>query len=762
MIFMNWISSVFKDKKNTFKWLVSGFLFLYIFSIPSFGGRQGLNIITYACMILLAIFVILYFLFYKGVYFKKEIFIIPTFTLFAFIGTIIYSKEFRGYVTLVLLCLSFLIVYFAFCIICDRNLSITILIVALSCFFVYFIIHFKDQVINFSNYGSESFRLGYPFDNPNGVASICVVGFTLSLFAVLFFKTKLRFFALISLLLSGFVGICTGSRTFIIMSILVLLILLFFCFKKHKFIYFLVVASLIVSFIILINLPFLNTIKERFIRIINTFVGNSTRVDTSSISRITWLKYGFFLGNKSLFIGYGYGGFAKYSGVGTYAHSNFSEVFCDFGIIGLLLFYSPLFYCAYKCIKRKTESLPFIITIVIYYCFASLANVFFYNKLYYIVLSLLFSSLFGDMNFSEAKKKKTIKKVIFTCDRLGFGGAERVIVSVANYLAINKIQVTIVGVSDSNTTSVYPLNDGVQYLSAFHEKRKNKISRVLNLRKTITELRPDLIISFLPHVNIYTYFSILGLGVPLVVSERNNPFVDPKNLIIKMLKYYVFCNADGVVFQTEQAMDYYHQWVRHKSVIIKNPLDDLLPSSNSNIKEKTILYVGRLVEQKNVHCLLDAFYNFHKTNPDYTLRIYGSGPLESNLKKYSNSIGISQFVSFVGNRNDWHSYEKNDSVFVLPSNYEGFPNSLMEALAIGIPCVATDSPCGGSKELIKENINGFLCNVNDPIDMSNKMRLALEIKVSKEQVDVFRSEYSIETIGHMWFDFIQKVQKGAL
>lgn len=729
-------------------------MFLYVFAIPSFSGRGNLKFVTYIFMILLSISVVAFFLLFKGIYIRKELSIIPLFTAFALIGTLIYSKEHRGYFTLVLLCLSFLIVYGAICIINNSNVSISIIVFALSLFCGYFIFYFRSSFLNFANFNSESFRLGYPFDNPNGIASVSAVGFAVSLYAFVFFKPKWKYVFIVSILLHILVGISTGSRTFIIMVAIITLVMLFFRFQKHKWIYIIIVACLIGLFAILINLPFLSTIKERFIRAINTFIGGSSSVDTSSISRITWLNYGFFLGNKSLIVGYGYGGFGKYSGVGTYAHSNFSEVFCDFGIVGLLLFYYPLFFCLHKSLKYKNGSLGFIFTIVVYYLVAGLANVFFYNKIYYIVLALLYSFIFNSKN-QNINSLRTIKNIVFTCDRLGFGGAEKVIASISNYFATKNIKVTIVGISDHNQAPVYDLLNGVKYITT--DNNKNRLLRLLELRRTIKDIKPDAIVSFLPHVNIYTYFSTIGLKIPLVVSERNNPSRDPKNLLIRFLKYYVFCNSDGVIFQTKQAMDYYPDWFKHKSVVIKNPLDDKLPYSDTSTKEKTVLYVGRLVKQKNVYCLIRAFDDFHKKHPDFTLKIYGAGDMKEDLERFSNSFGLSRIVNFVGNNQHWHDLEKNSAIFVLPSDFEGFPNSLMEALAVGIPCVSTDSPCGGSRELISDGVNGFLCNIDDYIDMSSKMESAIGMKITNEQINSFRSEYSIDFIGNKWIDFLTRL-----
>ena len=230
----------------------------------------------------------------------------------------------------------------------------------------------------------------------------------------------------------------------------------------------------------------------------------------------------------------------------------------------------------------------------------------------------------------------------------------------------------------------------------------------------------------MPHVNVYTWLSLLGTNIPFIVSERNDPRRDPPQKLLRLLKGMSFSSANGCVFQTNDAMNYYKKSVIEKSVVILNPI-----VVNNEIKHqsknKIILYVGRFTTQKNLPCLLDAFARANKElHGEYKLKIYGDGPLKDELLKKVEELQIIDNVIFAGKNNDWQKEELDDSLFVLSSDYEGMPNSLLEALSLGIPCISTDCPAGGPKELSNQGFNLTLVPVNDSEQMANAIINILE------------------------------------
>ena len=512
----------------------------------------------------------------------------------------------------------------------------------------------------------------------------------------------------------------------------------------------------------------MSTLRDRFIRVLWTITNTGGKVDTSFLTRSLWLDFAFTFGSKNLLFGLGADGFSIFSGVFTYSHSNISEVMCDFGLSGWILFYLPLVICFAKSFKILYSKRSFVVSFVLYYLIVSFSNVFYYNKIYYIVLAFMYYLVFESKEAKSNEKPKLIegkiKNIVFTCDSMSSGGAERVLSILVNEFARQGINVNIIGVSSDNTESFYKLDDNVKYLTLRKEgeKKINPIKRVFKLRKLIKSLKPDIVISFLPHVNVYTFYALFGTGIPYIVSERNDPNRDPKNKLLRLLKRFAFSNANGLVFQTTDAQKYFGKKIAKRSVVINNPLElrysvDTLPT----IRNKTILSVGRLTEQKNYKCLLDAFSEFRKQHSDYNLRIYGEGPLKEELTDYAISLGLTSSVQFMGASSNWQELEYNDAMYILSSDYEGMPNSLIEAMALGIPCISSDCQIGGPKDLIQDGYNGYLFETGNSKDLLNKMNELANNRDINNMVSknlLLKESLKPEIIAKSWLEYIASLE----
>ena len=291
--------------KGIIYFCIIGSLFLYVFSVPSFGESSSLTrYIIYAALIFLAIFAFTYSYLYGDFKLNKTALLVPAFAIFALIGTLTYSHEYRSWITLVLLTISFFAFVYSFKTIKDRYLIIAIIASAFFAFSIYYILHYRHEILDYRSYTNDSFRLGWYFDNPNGVSAYSVVGLSTSLYLVLFWNKKIRFAFIASAIASLLVGLTTGSRTFLLIILIMTIVFLYYKFKKHKFIYLFVVAGLIGLGILLINMPFLSTIKDRLIKAIETIFGTADKIDTSTLERTVMIDYGFFLGSKKIFFGY--------------------------------------------------------------------------------------------------------------------------------------------------------------------------------------------------------------------------------------------------------------------------------------------------------------------------------------------------------------------------------------------------------------------------------------------------------------------------
>lgn len=355
-------------------------------------------------------------------------------------------------------------------------------------------------------------------------------------------------------------------------------------------------------------------------------------------------------------------------------------------------------------------------------------------------------------------------KICFCVDTMNSGGAERVVATLSNQLIVDGHEVCIVMVAARQLFSFYTLDDNIELeaLCKGANNRINAIKRVKLLRNYFKDKRPDAVISFLPNANIYTMLAIHGLKILHIVSERNNPYIDPQNKFIRYLKKKAFIKADGCVFQTEDALNFYPNSVKKKGIVIYNPISIQVDNCSNIMRNNYILSVGRLTKQKNIKLLLSSFSKFHAEYDDYKLVVYGDGEEKGILKNYCENLNISDIVEFRGNSQTWQKEACDAKMFVLCSDYEGMPNALMEAMAIGIPCISTDCPIGGPRELIKNSENGFLIKVGDEIELTNKM---VEIVESKDISDKFseanknmKINMSAENICKQWIEYIDRVK----
>lgn len=349
-----------------------------------------------------------------------------------------------------------------------------------------------------------------------------------------------------------------------------------------------------------------------------------------------------------------------------------------------------------------------------------------------------------------------MQKILFVNSSLTDGGSERVMVILANEFASQGYDVTMILVREKKEET-YKLNPKIKCVR-FTYGTKNKLlialKRLKYLRNFIKNARFDNIISFMYDINIITLLSTIGLDIPVIVSERANPNTRKNNSLYKWLEYKTYLKAHKIVFQTDEVKAMYPISLQDKAVVIPNPVNENLPDCFEGKRKKNIVSVGRIVEQKNFSMLIEAFAKFHKIYSEYKLIIYGEGPLLENLKQEVESLGITDYVIFPGYIKNVDEEIKDAAIYVSSSNYEGISNSMIEALAMGIPSVCTDCPVGGAKLMIENGKNGILIPVGDVEALYNSMVELVENKdlsdyISKNAVNV-RIEYSVGRIMEKW------------
>ena len=315
-------------------------------------------------------------------------------------------------------------------------------------------------------------------------------------------------------------------------------------------------------------------------------------------------------------------------------------------------------------------------------------------------------------------------KIAFVCLNMEKGGAERVIATLANELS-NSNDVFIMTLM--NGESSYELDSKVRKISIDGSNckydnrikinlKKVSLMRSRRLRKELERENPDVIIAFLPEpslrVMLVSKFSRKIRKIPIIVSVRNDPRQEYKNTLIRRLAKVLYKDVDGMVYQTEEAKNYFKNIIKTTSqVVISNPISNsiLLKPKADGRRKNVIVTVGRLEEQKNQELLISAFNDIPKNKRrGYILEIYGEGARRRTLQDMINRLGLNENVFLRGKTDDVARVLNNSRIFVLSSLYEGLPNALLEAMALGLPCISTDCPCGGPRSLIKDNENGLL------------------------------------------------------
>ena len=346
------------------------------------------------------------------------------------------------------------------------------------------------------------------------------------------------------------------------------------------------------------------------------------------------------------------------------------------------------------------------------------------------------------------------------------GGAERVVCNLASFLVARGHEVTVLTVSAQSKAS-YPIDEKVILKTLESEKRikftpLRVAKKLFRLRSFVSKNETDVYLVLLPKA-IFSLMAFKRLAkAPIVFSERANPPSYDKKTQNKLKKAAAL--ADGIVFQTEDAKDWYLPSIKNKWTIIPNAVNpDFIRPVYLGEKEKSIVAAGRLSEEKNFGMLLDAFAEISPEFPEYTLKIFGKGPLKDALTAKAEELKLSDKVKFMGYVSDMPEQLEKASAFVLSSNYEGMPNALMEAMALGLPCISTDCPAGGPKFLIKDGENGLLVPVGDSKKAAEALRRVLSdeslAKTLGESARELTKELAPDRIYGRWEEFLKGIAR---
>jgi len=361
---------------------------------------------------------------------------------------------------------------------------------------------------------------------------------------------------------------------------------------------------------------------------------------------------------------------------------------------------------------------------------------------------------------------KKFKKIVFIGFLPGFGGTEKSMIMTANGLASLGHEVKIISLEDNNI--VYKINSSIEYIfipDIKGVKIKRLIGRFFSLKKIMSNIEPDVAISFWLQPAIFSSILSKFQGYKTIYSERGDPMDKEYSYFLGFIRFWAFKIIDGFVFQTQSAKACFSKSIQNKSTVINNPLyincnDFEIPVT----RKKIIVNVGRLHNQKNQKLLINAFTIISKKFQDYKLEIYGDGKERKEIVDLISKNNMEDLIILKGTTNNLINEIKDASLFVLSSNYEGMPNALIEAMALGIPCISTNWKPGAVTEIIKDGYNGLIVE-RDSIDMmvsaiENILENPNKARELGKNAKEICNKNSPSSVTKLWSDYILGLLEG--
>lgn len=314
------------------------------------------------------------------------------------------------------------------------------------------------------------------------------------------------------------------------------------------------------------------------------------------------------------------------------------------------------------------------------------------------------------------------RKIAFHLNCLEQGGAERVVTNLANRFAANGYEVLIAtewyGENEFQTdTRVRRVHVGLRE----GDERKHRLIqfylRVKYLRQFLKKEKPDILIPFARKALYRGLMAAYFIRIPVLISIRTDPAGHYEERSDKIQIPLLFPRADGCVFQTEGAKEFFAPRLQNNSRIILNPIHEkYIGAPVPEKRSKTVVQSGRLVDFKNQPMLIRAFVKVHERHPDYDLKIYGGDSFDGTkeiLERLIEELHAGEYIHLMGASDSLERDLADAAVFAFTSDWEGLPNALLEAMALGLPIVATDCPCGGPRTVMTDGVNGLLIPIRD-------------------------------------------------
>ena len=349
------------------------------------------------------------------------------------------------------------------------------------------------------------------------------------------------------------------------------------------------------------------------------------------------------------------------------------------------------------------------------------------------------------------------KEVFFLINSLGGGGAEGVCVSLANGLYDRGWKVTLVVLHLNNAVRHKELNKGVRLIVLGKDHAR---TAPIALWKFLKEQKPHQILVFNHQLAVLLVFLRAILFIDFKIVARNiNTLSQKKALetsfwhkyIVQGITKLLYRKVDRIVAQSQgmaEDLVSFYSVAEDKITTIHNPVSAVIENYTplgQMQKKDYLLCVGRLEEQKAFHYAISAFAAVAPDYPDLRLKVVGKGSLGIRLKEQTRLLGVADRVDFEGYQTDMIPYYLEAKATLLTSLYEGFPNVLVESIALGTPVVAFDCQSGPS-EIVIDGVNGFLVTHLDVVELEAALRRCLEKDWCREEIVRTAAKFDSEKI----------------
>jgi GalNAc-alpha-(1->4)-GalNAc-alpha-(1->3)-diNAcBac-PP-undecaprenol alpha-1,4-N-acetyl-D-galactosaminyltransferase len=352
-------------------------------------------------------------------------------------------------------------------------------------------------------------------------------------------------------------------------------------------------------------------------------------------------------------------------------------------------------------------------------------------------------------------------KIVCLISSLDGGGAERVLSLLMNHWAESQgHEVYVLTLRPEGHPPFYPLSEKIHlhqlgYIKGVDEPFFRKILRILrrltDIRHALKTLAPDRIVSFTEYMNCAALLMGWGLKIPTLISERTDPRLFKIPLLASIARHLLYPYAHRLIVQSSSVRDFFPS-LKDRITVLPNPVP---PPSKYALHVETahrIIALGRLDYLKGHDLLLTAFAALKSRFPNWSVEIYGSGPLQKSLEDQISSLQLTKCVFLKGQTKDVTKSLIRGSLFAFPSRLEGFPNALAEAMAVGLPVISSD--CTGATDLVRSGVDGLLVPVGDVKALESALEQLMTNPALRAQMGTKAQEvtqrFNLQEILHHW------------